>query len=100
MNRLARRARAAVTIAALTFGAVTAAAPFASAAPSFKVPFTDEYAHGLLTFCNKSNQPVTSGRPSPPPSRRPDTGTRAAGSLCTPTSRWSTSTRVTGAAAS
>jgi hypothetical protein len=61
MNRLARRARAAVTIAALTFGAVTAAAPFASAAPSFKVPFTDEYAHGLLTFCNKSNQPVTSG---------------------------------------
>jgi hypothetical protein len=61
MNRLVRRARAAVTVAALALGALSVATPFAWASASFKVPFTDEYAQGLLTFCNKNNQPVTSG---------------------------------------
>ncbi len=61
MNRLARRACATASLAALALCALSAAAPLASASTSFKVPFTDEYADGLLTFCNKSNQPVTSG---------------------------------------
>src|SRR5262244_2621522 len=69
MNRLARRARAAVTLGALTLGVLTlgalsAATPFAAASvtsSSSKVPFQDPSIHGWLTFCNRNNQPVTSG---------------------------------------
>jgi hypothetical protein len=64
MSRFARRARAAVTIAALSLGALSAAAPLADASvtgPAFKVPFTDPYVDGWLTFCNRNDQPVTSG---------------------------------------
>jgi hypothetical protein len=60
MNRLARRVRAAATIAALTIGAMSAAAPFA-AASNPAVPFTDTNVAGWLTFCNQNGQPVTSG---------------------------------------
>jgi hypothetical protein len=60
MNRLARRVRAAVTVAALTIGAMSAAAPFA-AASSQPVPFKDPNIDGWLTFCNRSGQPITSG---------------------------------------
>jgi hypothetical protein len=64
MNRFARRARAAVAVAALALGAVSATAPFAAASPtnpSFTVPFKDTNVHGWLTFCNRNGQPVTSG---------------------------------------
>jgi hypothetical protein len=64
MSRFARRARAAVALAALSLGALSAAAPLADASvasPSFKVPFTDPYVDGWLTFCNRNDQPVTSG---------------------------------------
>lgn len=65
MNRFARRARAAVTLTALALGALVSTAPIASASVTgtgSKVPFHDEYQHGWLTFCNKNNQPVTSGK--------------------------------------
>jgi hypothetical protein len=58
MNRLARRARAAVTFAALAIGAMSVAAPYASASA---VPFTDTNVQGWLTFCNRSGQQITSG---------------------------------------
>jgi hypothetical protein len=64
MNRFARRARAAVILAALALGGLSATAPLAAASPtggSFKVPFKDPYIHGWLTFCNRSNQRITSG---------------------------------------
>jgi len=64
MTSLARRARAVVTIAALAAGGLAVAAPLASAAvtgPAAKVPFSDPYAHGWLTFCSRNDQPVTSG---------------------------------------
>jgi uncharacterized membrane protein YgcG len=64
MNRYACRARAAVTLAAVAVGVLSASAPFAAAAPAspgFKVPFKDTNVDGWLTFCNRNNQPVTSG---------------------------------------
>jgi hypothetical protein len=64
MSRFASRARAAVTLAALTLGALSAAAPFAAASTTSsgaKVPFTDPNIQGWLTFCNRKDQPVTSG---------------------------------------
>jgi hypothetical protein len=64
MSRFARRARAAVTLAAVSIGALSAAAPLADASvtsSAFKVPFKDEYVDGWLTFCNRNDQPVTSG---------------------------------------
>jgi len=65
MNRFARRASATAIFAALALGAASAAEPFATASvtsTTFKVPFHDEYQHGWLTFCNRNNQPVTSGK--------------------------------------
>ena len=64
MNRFARPARAAVILAALALGALSASAPFAAASPtsaSFKVPFKDTSIDGKLTLCNEHNQAVTSG---------------------------------------
>lgn len=64
MNRFARRARAGVTLAALALGALSASAPFAAASPAspgFKVPFKDTNVDGSLTFCNRNDQPITSG---------------------------------------
>src|SRR5258708_3311688 len=64
MIRFARRARAAATLAALTLGAMSAVAPFAAASvtsSSYKGPFTDPNIDGWLTFCNRQDQPVTSG---------------------------------------
>src|SRR5215469_12529553 len=64
MNRFARRVRATVTLTALALGALSATAPFAAASvtsSSSKVPFTDPNIHGWLTFCNRNDQPVTSG---------------------------------------
>jgi hypothetical protein len=64
MNRFARRARRTVTVAALALGALCAGAPFAAASTtssSFKVPFTDPNVDGWLTFCNRNDQPITSG---------------------------------------
>ena len=64
MNRLARRARAAVTLGALILGALSSTVPLAAASvtsSSFKVPFTDPNIDGWLTFCNRNDQPVTSG---------------------------------------
>lgn len=64
MNRFVRRSRVTVILAALAVGVLSAPAPFAAASesgPSFKIPFKDPYIHGWLTFCNRNNQPVTSG---------------------------------------
>ena len=64
MTRFARRARAATTLVALTLGVLSATAPMATASVThsgFKVPFTDPYIHGSLTFCNRNGQPITSG---------------------------------------
>jgi hypothetical protein len=64
MTPFARRARAAATLVAMTLAGLAAAAPFASASVTSaagKVPFTDPGIDGWLTFCNKSNQPITSG---------------------------------------
>lgn len=64
MTPFARRARAAATLVAVTLAGLAAAAPFASASASNaagKVPFTDPGIDGWLTFCNKSDQPVSSG---------------------------------------
>jgi hypothetical protein len=64
MSRFARRARAAITLTAVALGALGAAAPLAAASstsPEFKVPFTDSNVSGWLTFCNRNDQPVTSG---------------------------------------
>jgi hypothetical protein len=64
MNRFARRAGAAATLAALALGAASATAPLADASvksTGFKVPFHDEYQRGWLTFCNRNGKPVTSG---------------------------------------
>jgi hypothetical protein len=58
MNRFARRARSAVTLAALTLGVMSAAVPVADAS---SVPFQDPNVVGWLTFCNRQDQPVTSG---------------------------------------
>jgi hypothetical protein len=64
MSRYARRVRAAVTLAALTLAGLAAVAPVAGASTAStagKVPFTDTNVDGWLTFCTKSNQPMTSG---------------------------------------
>jgi len=64
MNRFARRVRATITIAALALGALSATAPFAGASVTSsgsKLPFSDPNIQGWLTFCNRNNQPVTSG---------------------------------------
>jgi hypothetical protein len=61
MSRIARRARTAVTLAALTLGVLSAAAPFAAASVTSTVPFKDSNIDGWLTFCNRNDQPVTSG---------------------------------------
>jgi len=64
MNRFASRAGAAATLAALALGAASASAPFAAASvtsSSFKVPFNDPNIDGWLTFCNRNDQPMTSG---------------------------------------
>ena len=64
MSPFARRARAAVTVTAIALGGLLAAAPLASASvagATGKVPFTDPGIDGWITFCNRSNQPVTSG---------------------------------------
>jgi hypothetical protein len=64
MSSLARHMRTALVLAALTLGALSAAVPIAdasAASPAFKVPFADPYVHGWLTFCNRNDQPVTSG---------------------------------------
>jgi hypothetical protein len=58
MNRFARRARSAVTLAALTLGVMSAAVPLAEAS---SVPFQDPNVVGWLTFCNRQDKPVTSG---------------------------------------
>jgi hypothetical protein len=64
MSRFARRARAGIALAALTVGALSASAPFAAAStasPGSSVPFGDPNVQGWLTFCNRHDQPVTSG---------------------------------------
>jgi hypothetical protein len=64
MSPFARRARAAVTVTAMALGGLLVAAPLASASvvsTTSKVPFTDPGIDGWITFCNRSNQPVTSG---------------------------------------
>jgi hypothetical protein len=64
MSPFARRARAAATVAAMALGGLLVAAPLASASVASttgKVPFTDPGIDGWITFCNRSNQPVTSG---------------------------------------
>ena len=64
MSPFARRARAAVTVTAMALGGLLVAAPLASASVASttgKVPFTDPGIDGWITFCNRSNQPVTSG---------------------------------------
>ena len=112
MTPFARRARAAATLVAITLAGLAAAAPFASASvtsAASKVPFTDPGIDGWLTFCNKSNQPVTSGSLYSVPfvwkaisSAKPPAGygTSADGRRCTPTSPSSTWIQATGAAAS
>jgi hypothetical protein len=60
MRSPATRARAALTLAGLAMAAVVAAAPVAAASGT-AVPFQDGNIRGSLTFCNRSNQPVTSG---------------------------------------
>jgi len=89
MNSLARRARVTVSIAAFFFGALWVTAPFASASSS-QLPFQDSNVDGWLTFCNHSNQSVTSGSlsaqpfawktisSSPPPARYRNSKARAA----------------------
>jgi hypothetical protein len=64
MSSLARRSRAAIALAALALAGLATCAPVASAAVSgaaFKVPFTDPAIHGWITFCSRSDKPVTSG---------------------------------------
>jgi hypothetical protein len=61
LNRHPHRVRAAITIAALAVGVLSAATPLAAAATTSKVPFTDPNVDGWLTFCSRSNQPVRSG---------------------------------------
>lgn len=64
MSPFARRARAAVTVTAMALGGLLVAAPLTSASvvsTTGKVPFTDPGIDGWITFCNRSNQPVTSG---------------------------------------
>jgi hypothetical protein len=66
MNRAVRGLRFAAPLAALTAIATIVAVPSASASGS-GVPFTDPNAHGTLTFCNSSGQPMTSGSLSTQP---------------------------------
>lgn len=64
MNRIVRRARAVVALAAVTLGGLAATAPLAAASvtsAASKLPFTDPGIDGWLTFCNRAGQPVTSG---------------------------------------
>ena len=64
MSPFARRVRAAVTLAALAVGGASAAVPLADASVTSaagRVPFTDPNVDGWLTFCSRSDQPVTSG---------------------------------------
>jgi hypothetical protein len=64
MSPIARRARSAAALAVLTLGGTAAAAPFAAASVTSaagKVPFNDPGIDGWLTFCNRSDKPVTSG---------------------------------------
>lgn len=60
MSRLAGRARCAAPLAALTLAALSVAVPSAAASSS-ALPFHDANARGTLTFCNRANQPMTSG---------------------------------------
>jgi hypothetical protein len=60
MNRRAGRIRTAVSIAALMVAGMSVGVPFAAASTS-GVPFKDTNIDGSLTFCNRANQPVTSG---------------------------------------
>jgi hypothetical protein len=47
---------------AATAGTVRAARPWAAADPaSIHIPYTDPAQNGLITLCNKNNQPVTQG---------------------------------------
>jgi hypothetical protein len=51
-------------LAATAVGLAVAAAPaaaFAGSTSSAKIPFTDPNAKGSLTFCNRNDQPITSG---------------------------------------
>lgn len=60
MNRLARRTRAATSLASLTLAAMSVALPFAGASGS-GVPFNDTNVRGFLTFCGRDGQAITSG---------------------------------------
>ncbi|HYK27507.1 MAG TPA: hypothetical protein VEV61_06020 [Streptosporangiaceae bacterium] len=60
MNRLATRVGGAVAAAGLAVAVISATATVAAASGS-PVPFQDSSVDGWLTFCNHSNQAVTSG---------------------------------------
>jgi hypothetical protein len=60
MTRLTRCLQAVTSLAALTVVAMSVGTPLAAASGS-AVPFKDTNVRGTLTFCSRSDQPITSG---------------------------------------